>query len=356
MPPDVPVVPKTTIPVEPVAPDPLEVPDKTPVGEELNETEDEDDLPIDNAFDESEPIRNENPPLLNVGGGQSLPPVVPAPPVAQTATEEKKRMFNEKVKKLRTQRFLPKSITADEVKELFDLLHDGIIDGKNADAVADVLKTVILNGVFKNEPKTLKDYITQFITACPKDKQEAVADVLKTVILNGVFKNEPGTLKGYIEQFMKACPNDLMWNVASVLEAAIESNKFDSNWLNVRISEFIDAYDKNDDDDHNLTIVLILTKAIEKDLDTKYLGNLKKRIPKFIRFCLNKKKDIATNASLITGVLSVTIDKELLDENLCEKVRQIYNQLLSIDESEKEQLMDLLNKIKKWLDNHNQTV
>ena len=392
MPPDVPVVPKTTIPVEPVAPDPLEVPDKTPVGEELNETEDEDDLPIDNAFDESEPIRNENPPLLNVGGGQSLPPVVPAPPVAQTATEEKKRMFNEKVKKLRTQRFLPKSITADEVKELFDLLHDGIIDGKNADAVADVLKTVILNGVFKNEPKTLKDYITQFITACPKDKQEAVADVLKTVILNGVFKNEPGTLKGYIEQFMKACPkdkqeavadvlktvilngvfknepgtlkgyieqfmkacpNDLMWNVASVLEAAIESNKFDSNWLNVRISEFIDAYDKNDDDDHNFTIVLILTKAIEKDLDIKYLGNLKNRIPKFITFCLNKKEDIAANASLIIGVLSVAIKNNLLNQELYSQVQQIDDNL--------EQRRAYYNNdeqiiIKKWLDNHNQTV
>ena len=243
------------------------------------------------------------------------PVVPPVKPVAQTATEEKKRMFNEKVKKLCTQRFLPKSITADEVKELFDLWHDGVIDGKNADAVADVLKTVILNGVFKNEPKTLKDYITQFITACPNDKQEAVAEVLT---------------------------------------AAIESDKFDENWLNVRISEFINAYDKNDDDDHNLTIVLILTKAIEKDLDIKYLGNLKNRIPKFITFCLNKKEDIAANASLITGVLSVAIKNNLLNQELHSQVQQIYAKL------EQRRLYFIDNeeqiRIKEWLNTYKTTV
>ena len=92
---------------------------------------------------------------------------------------------------------------------------------------------------------------------------------------------------------------------------------------------------------------------MEKDLDIKYLGNLKNRIPKFITFCLNKKEDIAANASLIIGVLSVAIKNNLLNQELYSQVQQIDDNL--------EQRRAYYNNdeqiiIKKWLDNHNQTV
>ena len=413
-----------------------DISDETSEAEELVEVVAEADLSIDDAFDESEPIKNKEV-VSNVGGGQSLPPivpetqknqpvvepakqpvvpsvppvvpvvpetkpsvthevnesqpVVPEEPVAQTATAEEKQAFNKKLlelnaKMLDRQRFGRKRITAEEVKELFGLWHDGVINDINATIVAGVLETAIKEDVFKTEPEILKDHIKKFLTVCVQysyQKTYKVCDVLIAAIEKDVFKNDLTSLKGYISKFINAlivaiekdvyqescldqdtCKKiDEMKkatyksNVANILKAAIESKKFESNWLYDHILEFIDAFDKHDNEISKVLVVLILAKAIEKDLDKKdLLDKLKNRIPNFIELCLDNKYDIVNNTKSIKCVLSVAIKNNLLNQELHSQVQQIYDKLEQrrlyfMDNEDEEQI-----RIKEWLNLYKTTV
>ena len=103
--------------------------------------------------------------------------------------------------------------------------------------------------------------------------------------------------------------------------------------------------------------MLILVKAIEKDLDKKDLLNeLKNRIPNFIELCLDNKYDIVNNTKSIKCVLSVAIKNNLLNPKLYAQIQQIYDKLekmrlLYYCIEDEEQI-----RIKEWLNTYKTTV
>lgn len=263
------------------------VPDHTAVSDEIPETTPAPNQPVVPKIqkDQSEELAKQ--PVV-----PSVPPVVPVvsetepsvelvEPVAQTATEEETRVFNEKVKELCKKIKDQQDITSEEVNELLRCYKYGAMDNPTWTKVCN-----IVNAAFERGVSITADTINVFSTACSKDKKDDSLglSVLLFILMTAIQRNIDGT-------FTK----DKAIFLLSILPV-VKNNTF---YLR----------------DH-------------------VLKNLKTYILKFMTFCLKTDNTnfIENNVDSVVTVLTDAINHKWLnyDQNSYDTVRSFYKKLKKV--------------------------
>ena len=117
---------------------------------------------------------------------------------------------------------------------------------------------------------------------------------------------------------MNNCQNNNQEAVANVLTAAIESDKFDEDWLHDRISELMNTCQNKDDQEAVVCVLKAVADVLEATIESDKFDEdwLQEHISKFLNVCQNKDDQEAVVYVLkaVADVLEATIESDKFDD------------------------------------------